>query len=102
MRSSAASHGDKEHLEDRAANWAKRLADAAGKAEVIVAKNRHGAPGTVKLGFKGDYTLFHDLPNEYMPQNNHNSFTQNSPQSAPQIDDQPEMIDADIVPDMAL
>lgn len=89
-------------LEDRAANWAKRLADAAGKAEVIVAKNRHGAPGTVKLGFKGDYTLFHDLPNEYMPPAPGNSFVQNSQPSAPQTDDQPEMIDADLVPDMAL
>ncbi|MCL2488440.1 MAG: DnaB helicase C-terminal domain-containing protein, partial [Oscillospiraceae bacterium] len=32
-----------------------------GIAEVIVAKNRHGEPGMVKLGWNGEYTEFTDL-----------------------------------------
>ncbi len=31
------------------------------QAELIIAKNRHGATGTVYLGWKPEYTLFYDL-----------------------------------------
>ncbi|MBE6700768.1 MAG: replicative DNA helicase [Ruminococcaceae bacterium] len=34
-------------------------------AEVIVAKNRHGAVGTVKMGWEGQYTRFTTLDNTY-------------------------------------
>ena len=33
----------------------------AARAEVIIAKNRHGATGTVDLGFDAPYTLFRPL-----------------------------------------
>ena len=32
-----------------------------GIAELIIAKQRNGALGTVKLGWKGEYTWFTDL-----------------------------------------
>jgi len=35
--------------------------DEKGIAEFIVAKNRHGEPGTVKLAWMGQYTLFANL-----------------------------------------
>jgi replicative DNA helicase len=42
-----------------------------GVAELIIAKNRHGEPGTVKLAWMGQYTLFANLtdaaPNQPMP-----------------------------------
>ena len=38
-----------------------RLAEARNKAEVIVAKQRHGPIGTIKLHFTGEFTQFNDL-----------------------------------------
>ncbi|MCR5262607.1 MAG: DnaB-like helicase C-terminal domain-containing protein, partial [Clostridiales bacterium] len=35
--------------------------DAQNFAEVIIAKNRHGSTGRVKMGFMGQYTRFTDL-----------------------------------------
>lgn len=46
----------KEHEE-----WSKRLSEARGKAEIIIGKNRHGKPETIRLSFKGEYSLFDDL-----------------------------------------
>ena len=37
---------------------------ALGKAEVIIAKQRHGPTGTVKLQFEGQYTRFSDFVEE--------------------------------------
>jgi replicative DNA helicase len=34
---------------------------AHGKAEVIIAKQRHGPTGTVDLQFEGQFTRFSDL-----------------------------------------
>jgi replicative DNA helicase len=33
-----------------------------GKAEVIVAKQRHGPTGIVRLAFEGQFTKFDNLP----------------------------------------
>ncbi len=41
-----------------------------GIAELIVAKNRHGEPGTVKLGWLGQYTLFTNLTGDQAPSAN--------------------------------
>ena len=42
---------------------------AAGKAEVIVAKQRHGSTGIVRVKFEGAITKFSDLVDDnYMPQ----------------------------------
>ena len=41
--------------------WQKRLERARGKADLIIGKNRHGRPETVRLAFLGDYCLFDNL-----------------------------------------
>jgi replicative DNA helicase len=41
--------------------WNDSLASAAGKAELIIAKNRHGPTGKVIVGFNDALTTFHDL-----------------------------------------
>ena len=38
--------------------------DEKGVAEIIIAKNRHGEPGTAKLAWLGQYTLFANLAPE--------------------------------------
>jgi replicative DNA helicase len=43
------------------AEWRLKLAEVAGKAEVIVAKQRHGACGIVEMAFNSELTRFHDL-----------------------------------------
>lgn len=45
---------------DEMAQWNADLARAAGMAEVIIAKHRHGPTCTVELGFDGPRTLFTD------------------------------------------
>lgn len=48
-----------------------KMADIHGKAEVIVAKQRHGPTGTVHLAFQAELTKFSDLAKEdhYDPSN---------------------------------
>src|SRR5690606_15488338 len=41
--------------------WETGMNETRGKAEVIVAKQRHGPTGTVPLGFQGEFTRFFDL-----------------------------------------
>jgi replicative DNA helicase len=41
--------------------WKERMAEVEGKAEVIVAKHRHGATGSVHLQFDGRFTKFSDI-----------------------------------------
>jgi replicative DNA helicase len=41
--------------------WEGEMNDARGKAECIIAKQRHGPTGSVGLGFQGEYTRFFDL-----------------------------------------
>jgi replicative DNA helicase len=48
--------GTDEHLK-----WEAGMAQARGKADVIIAKQRHGPTGTVQLGFQGEFTRFFDL-----------------------------------------
>lgn len=43
------------------AKWQDRMRDASGKAEIIVAKDRHGTPGIVPVAFEGSLTRFSDL-----------------------------------------
>lgn len=45
----------------RQASWDERMERARGKAEVIVAKQRHGPVGTAKLAFIGEFTRFGNL-----------------------------------------
>jgi replicative DNA helicase len=45
--------------------WENDMNEARGKAEVIIAKQRHGPTGTVSLAFHGEFTRFSDLAEEY-------------------------------------
>lgn len=51
-----------DHFNQRYDDWKQRGDQAAGKAEVIVAKQRHGPTGIVHLAFEGQYTKFDNLP----------------------------------------
>lgn len=56
--------GTEEHLK-----WEQALNEARGKAEVIIAKQRHGPTATVPLAFQAEYTRFADLADEtYLPE----------------------------------
>src|SRR6188508_1374385 len=46
---------------DEYLKWEGQMNDARGKAEVIIAKQRHGPTGTVSMGFQGEFTRFFDL-----------------------------------------
>jgi len=46
---------------DRYQRWSDRLQEVSGLAEVIIAKQRHGPTGTVKLRFDGKITKFENL-----------------------------------------
>jgi replicative DNA helicase len=52
--------GTPEHLA-----WESKMAEVQGKAEVIIAKQRHGPTGTVSLAFQGEFTRFSDLAEEH-------------------------------------
>ena len=61
---------DEYYLKDRApknnpeayAKWERAMAMAAGVAELIIGKNRHGGSGWVEVGFVADYTRFTNTP----------------------------------------
>ncbi|MCB1454618.1 MAG: replicative DNA helicase [Rhizobiaceae bacterium] len=49
--------------------WETEMNEARGKAEVIVAKQRHGPTGMVPVGFQGEYTRFFDIAEDsHMPE----------------------------------
>ncbi|MBD1549179.1 replicative DNA helicase [Roseibium aggregatum] len=49
--------------------WRDKLERVKGKAEVIIAKQRHGPTGTANLHFQGEFTRFSDLAeDEYLPE----------------------------------
>ncbi|MBC6440324.1 MAG: replicative DNA helicase [Rhodospirillales bacterium] len=52
---------------ERLENWEQRMDNVRGITEVIVAKNRHGATGDVKLHFNAATTKYTDLENRYSP-----------------------------------
>jgi len=44
--------------------WDEQMREARGRAEVIIAKQRHGPTGTAKLAFQAEFTRFTDLIDE--------------------------------------
>ena len=49
--------------------WQSEMERCMGKAEVIIAKQRHGPTGIVPLAFQGEFTRFSDLArDEYIPE----------------------------------
>ena len=82
--------------------WQKRLERARGKADIIIGKNRHGRPETVRTAFFGDYSLFDNL--DEFDTRGDNEFAQPAPTiSASELqhdgDWGPTAIDADAIPD---
>ena len=61
-----ADEGDDKYAQ-RFANWEERLAKCRNLAELIVAKQRHGPVGTVKLLFQGEFTRFSDWDGDHEP-----------------------------------
>ena len=55
----ASEGADKFH--ERYADWQQRLQDTANTAEAVIAKQRHGPIGIVKMFFDPNYTRFGDL-----------------------------------------
>ncbi|MDD9330503.1 MAG: DnaB-like helicase C-terminal domain-containing protein, partial [Bartonella sp.] len=56
--------GSPEHL-----RWQASMDEVFGKADIIVAKQRHGPTGIVKLSFQADFTRFSDLADSnYLPE----------------------------------
>ncbi len=47
------------------ADWQQQLSDCSSEADIIVAKQRHGPIGSVKLHFEGSVTRFSDLDKKY-------------------------------------
>lgn len=56
---------DDSKFNDRYQQWQQDLGDSANTAEVIVAKQRHGPIGTVRLYFDSNITRFGDLETRY-------------------------------------
>jgi replicative DNA helicase len=52
-----------EKFNTRYADWQKRCSEVFNTAEAIIAKQRHGPVGSVRLFFDGQYTRFGDLDN---------------------------------------
>lgn len=50
---------------DKHAEWQAKVAAASGKAEVIVAKARHGSVGIVRMAFDAGLTKFSNLAREH-------------------------------------
>ncbi|SFK99652.1 replicative DNA helicase [Falsiroseomonas stagni] len=48
-------------LHEAMEKWQKDMEGAHNKAELIIAKQRHGPTGTIKLFFEGEFTRFGDL-----------------------------------------
>lgn len=74
-------------------NWRKRMDAARGKAELIIGKNRHGKPETIKLKFSGDYSLFDDLDEGFNSADDNNFTGAPVPPSGATQNSQPEMED---------
>ncbi len=79
-------------------SWQKRLERARGKADVIIGKNRHGRPETVRLSFNGDYSLFDNLESDMAIRAN-NPFEETDSVSSPAPEVKSQTIDVSDIPD---
>ena len=81
-------------------SFQKRLERARGKADVIIGKNRHGRPETVKMAFFGEYSLFDNL-DEANARGENDFGNSSTPESTSGMDFSEELppVDADAIPD---
>ena len=49
---------------ERMSRWQQLNEDTYNKAEIIIAKQRHGPIGTIKMHFDANFTKFSDLTNQ--------------------------------------
>tara|TARA_Y100001935_G_scaffold200159_1_gene168449 strand:- start:17 stop:478 length:462 start_codon:yes stop_codon:yes gene_type:complete len=49
---------------DRTSRWQQLTEDSYNKAEIIIAKQRHGPIGSIKMHFDANFTKFSDLTNK--------------------------------------
>lgn len=54
-----------EKFNERYANWSQRLQENANVAEAVIAKQRHGPIGIVKMFFDPNFTRFRDLETRF-------------------------------------
>ncbi|MCL1785563.1 MAG: replicative DNA helicase [Alphaproteobacteria bacterium] len=84
-------------------DWKRRLDQCRGKAELIIGKNRHGKPDTIRLEFHSEYSLFKDDDSAYgsynAPQRNNYGPPPAAPNSAPIPADIPAGPAMDDIPD---
>ena len=52
---------DADDHQKKHADWATRMAECAGRADIFVAKQRNGPVGKARLAFEGRFTRFRDL-----------------------------------------
>jgi replicative DNA helicase len=45
--------------------WKQRMAEAHNRADLIIAKQRHGPTGTLPLFFEAEFTRFGDLDTQH-------------------------------------
>jgi len=62
---------DQAKFNDRYDRWRTRLNEVYNTAEVIIAKQRHGPIGTIRLFFDGDLTRFDNLDSTYTIEDQH-------------------------------
>ena len=61
--------GDDAKVFEEYAKWSEQAKTVEGLAEVIIAKNRHGATGKERLHFEGRFTKFSDAADDnYLPE----------------------------------
>lgn len=80
-------------------SYQKRLERSRGKADVIIGKNRHGRPETVRMAFFGDYSLFDNLDEVEARGENDYSNTSLAQESMADDTGAPEQIDPSAFPD---
>jgi replicative DNA helicase len=53
-------------LQEAMDKWQKDMEEAHNKAELILAKQRHGPTGTIRLFFEAEFTRFGDLDTQHV------------------------------------
>ena len=61
----------RDELDPKYEEWKQRFDKVKGAADVIVAKQRHGPTGTVRLSFQAEFTRFSDLADASYSQYSH-------------------------------